>query len=131
MAGDRGPASSLLHPLRDQGLVGTGLEAETGGGHGPRLAVTSLVEPSHEPRHLGQQRWPVVAARNDFLQLSDSGGCLGFRGVAPAGVPLTHTGQFGHGQAGRVRSRTILSHPARFEHENDKSKLSEPLACDD
>jgi hypothetical protein len=124
------PALPLLGPLRDQALVSASGDAEVSSGPGLRLVeVVACVESGQEPRHLGQQRGPVVPPGQDLPQLGHCGGRLGLGRLAPPGVPLDSTMELGDDQPIAVTSATILSHLARIEHENEKDKIARPVSA--
>jgi len=107
-------------PLRDQVLVGTGLDAQPGGEPGPGLVEVALTGAEQDACHFGQQ---VTAASGYLPELGHGRTGLGLGQRSPARVPVRDTRQPGHKQPASIRSTTmILIHLARIEHADDRFK---------
>jgi hypothetical protein len=100
--------------------IGTGRQTEAGGGFGPRLVQSALVEAEQDACRFGKQ---VGAAVRDFPELGHRGVGFLLGWLIPASVPPDDAVKLCHEKPVGLRAQVILNHLAIFEHKYDKYKM--------
>jgi hypothetical protein len=100
--------------------ISTGRQAEAGGGFGPRLVQSALVEAEQDACRFGKQ---VGAAVRDFPELSHRGVGFLLGWLIPASVPPDDAVKLGYEQPVGLRAQVILNHLFIIERKYDKCKV--------
>jgi hypothetical protein len=113
------PGAAGLDPCRDGLRVGAGLAAQLRGLPLERLAGLAFTGALQDPGDFGQQ---IGAPGGELAEFGHGGGFLGPGELPPPGVTSGCAGELGDEDPVRARSRAILIHCDRIEHQDGKGK---------
>ena len=117
-----GPAGAAdLDPRRDGLRVGSGLAAQLRGLPLERLARLAFTGALQDSGDFSQQ---IIAAGRELAELGHGGGFLGSGQLPPPGMTSGRAGELGDEDPVRARSRAILIHSGRIEHQDGKGNRS-------